>query len=74
MSPPRTVGPTGWSRYLEGGDDAEVAPAAPDAPEEVLVLCRADLAELAVGRDQIGRQEVVAGQAEATHQVAEAAA
>ena len=58
---------------LKGGDHAEVAAAAPDAPEEVRVLTGADVAELAVGGDDIGGDEVVAGQAVLARQPADAA-
>src|SRR5262245_33196842 len=48
---------------LEGGNHAEVATATPEAPEEVRVLTGADVAELTSGGDDIGGDEVVAGQA-----------
>jgi hypothetical protein len=59
---------------LKGGDHAEVAAAAPDGPEEVLVLTGIDVAELAVGGDDVGSNEVVAGQAVPARQPADAAA
>src|SRR5712691_1391974 len=58
---------------LKGGDHAEVAAAAPDAPEEVWVLSGTDVAELTVGGDDIGGDEVVAGQAVLARQPADAA-
>jgi hypothetical protein len=48
---------------LEGGDDAEVATAAAQRPEEVLVLGRACPEEAAIGGDDIGGEQVVAGEA-----------
>ena len=44
---------------FELGDDAEIAAAAAQAPEQVGVLGLARLHELAVGRHQVDRQEVV---------------
>jgi hypothetical protein len=49
---------------LELGDDAEVAAAAADAPEQVGVLVLAGPYHPAVGEDDLSRDEVVAGQAE----------
>ena len=63
----------GMELVLKGGDHAKVAAAAPDAPEEVLVLTGADVAELTVGGDDIGGDEVVAGQAVPARQPADAA-
>ena len=59
---------------LDRGDDAEVAAAAAQAPEEigVLLLGRAD--EMTVGGDDIEGQCVVAGESEAPAEAAEAAA
>ena len=59
---------------LEGGDDAEVAASAAQAPEEVGVLRRARGEDLAVGGDHLGRAQVVAGQAVLAHQPADPAA
>ena len=59
---------------LEGGDDAEIASAAAQAPEEVGVLRRARGEDLAVGGDHLGRAQVVAGQAVLAHQPADPAA
>jgi hypothetical protein len=58
----------------EAGDDAEVAPAAPERPEEVGVFLPADAANLAVRCDDLDLLEVVDGPAEATRQIAEPAA
>ena len=47
----------------EAGGDPEVAAAAPDGPEQVGVVLVVDLEDLAVGGDQLGREQVVDGQA-----------
>ncbi len=49
-------------RELEFGDDAEVAAAALESPEQLGVLVRTGGDQPAVGRDQLGRQQVVASQ------------
>src|SRR5215831_11335316 len=59
---------------LEGGDHTEVTATTPEAPEEVRVLAGADVAELAVGGDDIGGNEVVAGQTVPARQPANATA
>ena len=59
---------------LEGGDDAKVPAATPHAPEEVGVLRGAGREELAVGRDEIDREQVIGGQAVLACQIAPAAA
>ena len=59
---------------LERGHDAEVAAAAAQAPEQLGVLVLAGVHELAVGGDDVGGEQVVAGQAELAHQPADAAA
>ena len=59
---------------LELGDDAEVAAAAANGPEQVRVLGRAGSTDLAVGGDDLDRAQVVAGHAVAAHQPAETAA
>jgi hypothetical protein len=59
---------------LEGGDDAEVAAASPEAPEEVRVLALAGAHEARVGRHHVRGHQVVAGQAEAAIEPADAAA
>ena len=59
---------------LERRDDAEVPAAAAERPEEIVVLCLARDERLPVGRDDLGREEVVAREAEAPRQVANAAA
>ena len=58
---------------LEAGDDTEIAAAAAQSPEQILVLviARGDLP--AIGEHNIGRQQVVDGQAHAAGQVADAA-
>jgi hypothetical protein len=48
---------------LEFGDEAEVAAAAADAPEQVGVLTLAGAHDPPVGQHHLGRDEVVAGQA-----------
>ena len=58
----------------ELGDDAEVAAAAAERPEQVRVLLLARGDDGAVGRDDLGGQQVVAGQAVAAAEVADAAA
>src|SRR3954449_427739 len=59
---------------LEGGGDAEVAPAAVQRPEEVGVLVAAGPDGDAVGGDELDGAEVVAGQAVLALQPARAAA
>ena len=56
----------------KGSDHTKVAAAAPDGPEEVRVLTGAGVAELAVGGDDIGGDEVVTGQTVLACQPAEA--
>src|SRR4030095_15279476 len=63
----------GMQLVLKGGDHAEVAATTPEAPEEVRVLASADVAELAVGGDDIGGDEVVTGQTVPARQPADAA-
>ena len=58
---------------LERGDDAEVAAGAAHGPEEVLVLGRARPAQLAVGGDDVDREQVVDREAVLAAQVADAA-
>jgi hypothetical protein len=58
----------------EGGDDAEVAPAAAQRPEQVRVPVLVGRDQGAVGQHHVGGQQVVHGQAEAPGQVADAAA
>ena len=58
----------------EPGDDAEVAAAAADGPEEVLVLIGARVDDPAVGRDELHREQAVDRQAVLAHEVADAAA
>jgi hypothetical protein len=64
----------GVELILERGDDAEVAAAAAQAPEEVLVLRGAGRQEPAVGSDHIRRDEIIDGQPVLAGQPAEAAA
>ena len=59
---------------LERGDHAEIAAAAPERPEEVGVLALARTHEPAVCGDEVGRDEIVRGQAELAAGPAEAAA
>ena len=49
------------SAVLERGHDPEVAAAAPQGPEQVLVLVRAGGEHPALGGDDLGRQQVVRG-------------
>ena len=58
---------------LKGSDHAEVTAATPEAPEEVRVLTGVDVAELAVGSNDISGNEVVAGQAILARQPADTA-
>src|SRR3989454_4287424 len=59
---------------LKGGDHSKVAAAASDRPEEVFVLLFARDNELAVGRDHVGRDEVVTREAIPAGKVADTAA
>ena len=59
---------------LERGDHPEVAAAASQRPEQVLVLPGAGRAHLAVGGDHLGREQVVETEAVAPGQVADPAA
>ena len=59
---------------LEPRDDAEVAAAAAQAPEQVGVLRLARVDEPAVGGDDVGADEVVAREPELPHRPADAAA
>ena len=59
---------------LERGRDAEVAAAAAQPPQQLGVLVLAGVHELAVGGDDVGGEQVVAGQADLAHQPADAAA
>ena len=65
---------TGCSRNSNDGDDAEVAAAAAERPEQVLVLRFAGRDRLPVGGDHLRRDQVVAREADAPRQVADAAA
>ena len=58
----------------EPGHDAEVASPTPDRPEQVGVVLGVDLEEVAVGRDDLGCEQVVDGHAELADEVADAAA
>ena len=64
----------GMELVLEGSDHAKVPAATPHAPEEVGVLCGAGREELAVGRDEIDREQVIGSQAVLACQVAPATA
>jgi hypothetical protein len=57
----------------EGGNDAEVAVPAPQPPEEVRVLVFGGADQVAVGRDHVGRAEVVGHQALLPGQIAQPA-
>jgi len=59
---------------LEGRSDAEIAAAASDRPEQVVVLGLAGPHWSAIGGDQVGREEVVNGQPVTAGQVADTAA
>ncbi len=61
-------------REVEPGDDAEVAAAAAQRPEEVGVSVLARHAHVAVHGDDLGGHEAVAGEAEPSDQEADAAA
>ena len=71
---PPTISSTGWSSEVEPRDDAEVAAAAPDCPEEVGVGVLVRLDDGAVDRDHLDADQVVAREAEAADQEADAAA
>jgi hypothetical protein len=58
----------------ERGDDAEIAAAAAQRPEQVAVRGRAGRDERPVGEHDVGFEQVVDGQAETPGQVADAAA
>ena len=58
----------------EGRGDAEVPAAAAQRPEQIGVRVGVDLEHLAVGRDELDREQVVRGQSVLRHQPAEAAA
>lgn len=59
---------------LDRGDDSEVATATPQRPEQLGVVARVDPAQLAVGRDQLDRDELVGLQAEIAQESAHPAA
>ena len=67
-------GPERMEVELELRDDAEVAAAAAQPPEQVGVVGLARVDEPAVRRDHVGRREVVAREAELPHRPADAAA
>src|SRR5215210_1630707 len=60
-------------RVLEGGDDAEVAPSAAEAPEEVGVLVRARRHEVAARRHDVRGDQVVARKPALARQPADSA-
>src|SRR6185503_1246998 len=60
--------PGGMEAELERGDDPEVAAAPAQTPEQVRVLFLAGSQELAVGGDDVGGKQVVAGQAVLTQE------
>ncbi len=59
---------------LKGGDDSEIAPAAPDRPEEVGVLGIRRVNEPTIGGDNVGADQIVCGQPELAAGPAEASA
>jgi hypothetical protein len=59
---------------VEAGDDAEVATASPDRPEEVCVAVAVDLQDLAVGGHHLRAEQVVDRQPVLAHEVADATA
>jgi hypothetical protein len=59
---------------FEGGGDPEVAPAAPQPPEQLRLGPGVDVEGLAFGGDQVDRAQVVDGQAELAHGVPKATA
>jgi hypothetical protein len=61
-------------RVLERRDDAEIAATAAQTPEELRVLAFARMHEMAVGGDDVGGLQVVAGEAETAAEAAETAA
>src|SRR5206468_3521287 len=66
--------PDGVKPVRERRDDAKVASASSQGPEEVLILFGAHAYQAAVGRDYIGGEEVVQGEAVLAAQPADAAA
>jgi hypothetical protein len=79
--------PRGWQEQLpaqnladgsqakgEGGDDADVAAAAADRPEEVRAHVGAGGHDVPLGRDDLRREEVVNGQPVLADHIADAAA
>ena len=71
---PPTISGRSTSRYWNRVDDAEVAAAAADRPEQVRVRVRVRAEDLPVGGHDVGGEEVVDRQAVLPHQVADAAA
>ncbi len=65
---------TGMQLVFERRDDAEVAAAAAQRPEQILVFCLARDEEPAVGRHDVGRDQVVARQAERAREISDPAA
>ena len=59
---PPTIDASSCSRNLKPGRHPEVAPAAPDGPEQVGVGLGVDLQDLAVGGHHLGREQAVDGQ------------
>ena len=59
---------------FEGGNGAEVAAAAPDGPEQVLVLLRASPQQPSVGGRHVGGYQVVAGESVTAVEPAQSAA
>ena len=59
---------------LERGDDAEVAAAAAQSPDQIRVVAIGRVHQRAVGQDDVGAEQIVRGHAVAAAQPAEAAA
>ena len=71
---PPTTPLEGMEREREAGDDAEVAAAAANRPEQVRVRIGVDLESLAVGGDDLDAQQRVDGHAVLAHEIADPAA
>ena len=69
---PPTTRSSGWSWSSSQVATPEVAPLPAQSPEELVVLLDARVDHLAVGRDQLGADQVVAGEAELGGEVADA--
>src|SRR5215470_6720806 len=58
---------------LKGGYNTEIAAAAAQRPKQVLVFASTGALQLGIGRDHVGRDEIVDGQSELTRGPTEAA-